>query len=96
MANKKSPNAPPPQNDDGIAGFETALDELERLIDTLESGDLSLDEGLEHFERGVELTRACQQTLKVAEQRVQTLVDEDPQGDLLDLAPSQNPDISAN
>ena len=96
MADKKSSDAPPPENDDGIAGFETALEELEQLIDALESGDLNLDEGLKHFERGVELTRTCQQTLKTAEQRVQTLVDEDPQGDLLDWTPNQNPDSAAN
>ena len=43
--------------------FETALAELEALVETLEQGDLSLDESLKQFERGVQLTRACQQAL---------------------------------
>ena len=75
-----------------IADFESALAELEQLIDTLENGELSLDEGLKHFERGVVLARGCRQTLKEAEQRVKVLMEEDPQGDLLDLEPGQRID----
>ena len=62
------------QTNADIAGFEASLEELESLIDRLESGDLSLDEGLKTFERGVALARSCQQTLKIAEQRVMTLI----------------------
>lgn len=65
----------PPDAD--IAGFEASLKELEGLIDRLESGDLSLDEGLKIFERGIVLARSCQQTLTVAEQRVMTLIGDD-------------------
>ncbi|MGB0722054.1 MAG: exodeoxyribonuclease VII small subunit [Gammaproteobacteria bacterium] len=71
--------------DAGIAQFETALEELEGLIDSLEQGEVSLEEGLKQFERGVELARGCQRTLKAAEQRVKTLLEDDPQGDLLDF-----------
>ncbi len=56
--------------------FETALAELETLVETLEQGDLSLEQSLQQFERGVKLTRACQQALKTAEQRVDMLVSE--------------------
>ncbi len=54
--------------------FEQALEELERLVETLERGDLPLDQALKSFERGVELTRHCQSALKAAQQRVEILL----------------------
>ena len=63
-------------------GFETALAELEALVVKMEQGDLSLDESLKQFERGVQLTRACQQALKEAEQKVQILLEKDGQPSL--------------
>jgi len=54
--------------------FETALAELETLVEKMEQGDQSLDESLKQFERGVQLTRSCQQALKDAEQKVQILL----------------------
>ncbi|VAW77879.1 Exodeoxyribonuclease VII small subunit [hydrothermal vent metagenome] len=62
--------------------FETALAELESLVEQMEQGDLSLDESLKQFERGVELTRACQTALKDAEQKVQILLEKDGQAEL--------------
>jgi exodeoxyribonuclease VII small subunit len=62
---KKSPAKP---------DFETALKELETLVDTMEKGDLSLEDSLSHFERGVQLSRTCQQALKDAEQKVDILM----------------------
>ena len=62
--------------------FETALAQLEQLVQKLESGDLSLAASLQEYERGVQLTRVCQQALKQAEQRVQ-LVNND--GNVNDL-----------
>jgi exodeoxyribonuclease VII small subunit len=59
--------------------FETALSELEALVEKMERGDLSLDESLQQFERGVQLTRSCQQALKDAEQKVQVLLEKDGQ-----------------
>ncbi|WP_275097240.1 exodeoxyribonuclease VII small subunit [Sedimenticola hydrogenitrophicus] len=56
--------------------FEQALSELESLVETLEQGDLSLEESLKSFERGVALTRTCQQALKEAEQKIQILTDQ--------------------
>ena len=55
--------------------FETALAELESLVETLEQGDISLEESLKLFERGVTLTRNCQTSLKEAEQKVQILLE---------------------
>lgn len=57
--------------------FEQALTELESLVEKLESGDLSLDQSLQHFKRGVELTRHCQTVLDKAQQTVERLINPD-------------------
>ena len=57
--------------------FEQALSALEALVEKLESGELSLEESLTHFERGIALTRACQKSLAEAEQRVKVLMETD-------------------
>lgn len=54
--------------------FETALEQLEALVNKLEAGEISLEASLQAFEEGVKLTRECQQQLTEAEQRVQMLV----------------------
>lgn len=54
--------------------FETAMRDLEDLVETLEQGDLPLEESLAAFERGVMLTRSCQKALKEAEQKVEILL----------------------
>jgi len=61
------------------ATFESALEELEQLVERLESGDLPLDEALADFERGVKLTRECQKKLASAEQKVKVLMEENGQ-----------------
>ena len=58
------------------ATFEQALEELEELVERLEAGDLPLEEALADFERGVKLTRECQQKLASAEQKVKVLMEE--------------------
>lgn len=55
---------------------ETALGELETLINAMESGDLSLEDSLKAFEQGIRLTRECQEALTQAEQKVQILLSE--------------------
>jgi len=62
-----APIAPP-------ADFERSLSELEAIVEQLEQGDLSLDDSLKQFERGVQLTRVCQNALKQAEQKVEILL----------------------
>lgn len=57
--------------------FEANLAELEALVQKMEQGDLSLEASLEAFEQGIRLTRACQQRLEQAEQKVQLLVEQD-------------------
>lgn len=54
--------------------FERSLAELEAIVEKLEHGELSLEESLQQFERGVQLTRACQTALKEAEQKVEILL----------------------
>jgi exodeoxyribonuclease VII small subunit len=58
-----------------LPDFEKSLEELEHLVEKLESGDLSLDESLKQFKRGVELTRHCQKVLNEAQQTVEKLLD---------------------
>ena len=53
--------------------FEESLNELEALVERMESGDLTLEESLGAFEQGVALTRNCQQALQAAEQKVEIL-----------------------
>lgn len=79
---KKTADTPQDGAADSEIDFESALAELESLVTQMESGDLSLDQSLKAFERGVSLTRQCQTALKNAELKVQTLTDE---GELVDL-----------
>ena len=64
--------------------FEQALENLEELVTSMEEGDLSLEESLQAFEKGIKLTRECQSALKNAEQKVQVLLNEN--GDTGELA----------
>lgn len=59
-----------------LPSFEESLTELEQLVLKMEQGNLPLDESLKLFERGIELTRTCQKTLKEAEQKVRILMEE--------------------
>jgi len=55
--------------------FEKALSDLENLVEEMEQGDLSLEESLKRFEKGISLTTECQQALQKAELKVQELVE---------------------
>jgi exodeoxyribonuclease VII small subunit len=57
-----------------VAKFETSLDELEKVVRELETGDLPLERSLELFERGVGLSEQCRKQLEEAETRVESLV----------------------
>ncbi len=54
--------------------FEHSLDELEAIVVSLESGDLTLEQALGAFEKGIKLTRDCQHALQTAEQKVEILL----------------------
>ena len=53
--------------------FEQALSDLESLVEKMESGELSLEESLQEYERGMALSESCQKALQEAELRVQTI-----------------------
>jgi len=58
---------------DAIIDFEKSLQQLEEIVNKMEQGKLSLEQSLDSFEDGVQLTRHCQDALKKAEQRVSKL-----------------------
>ena len=76
--------------------FEKSLRELEQLVEAMERGDLTLEESLKRFERGIALTRACQQALAQAEQKVQILTQNSAGGELADFDAKPKPDDKDN
>jgi exodeoxyribonuclease VII small subunit len=60
---------------DSIKDFESAIGELESIVKQLEEGDLPLDRSLALFERGVELSRYCHETLGAAQRRIEVLTE---------------------
>ena len=54
--------------------FEQKLKELEKIVEKLNSGELSLQESLKSFEKGVKLSRECSSELNRSEQKVQKLI----------------------
>jgi exodeoxyribonuclease VII small subunit len=54
--------------------FEEALEELEKVVERLESGELSLDDSLAAFEDGVRLVKFCNQKLTEVEKKIELLV----------------------
>ncbi len=70
--------------------FEAALAELEALVGRMEEGEMTLEQSLSDFERGIALTRTCQQALTAAEQKVSLLVDKDGETALVDFTPDND------
>jgi len=58
-----------------IPNFEKSLAELETLVDDMEQGNLSLEESLKRFEKGIALSTECQQALQSAELKIKELVE---------------------
>jgi exodeoxyribonuclease VII small subunit len=85
MAKKDVEPAQPP-------AFESALGELEKLVEKMERGDVSLEESLRMFERGVELARHCQTALRDAENKIQVLMEKNGQQVLDDLVSDEPQD----
>jgi len=61
--------------------FETAMAELESLVERMEQGETKLEDALQDFERGIALTRACRQSLSDAEQKIQILLEQNEQAE---------------
>ena len=57
--------------------FEKALEKLEKIVEELEEGDLSLDASLKKYEDGVKLARTCQEKLDKAKEKIELLVKKD-------------------
>lgn len=55
-------------------GFEVAMKELQAIVERMEDGDQSLEESVKDFERGMELKKICEDTLRTAEARIDKLV----------------------
>jgi len=62
------------KNEKKSVDFEQQLASLEALVESLESGELSLEDSLKSFETGIKVARECQQALKAAEQKVEILM----------------------
>jgi exodeoxyribonuclease VII small subunit len=58
-----------------MASFEEQLAELEKVVERLERGDMSLEENVTLFERGVQLSNACKSQLASAERRIRVLLE---------------------
>ncbi len=81
MAQAPSSDASP------VADFERSLDELEALVAKLEHGEMSLDDSLKAFERGIALYRSCHGALEQAELKVKLLLDPSDPGSAVPFEP---------
>ena len=75
MASKQQPEV----------NFEEELEELGRLVSSMEEGELSLEDSMTAFEKGIKLTRECQTALQKAEQKVQILLNESGETQAFDV-----------
>lgn len=57
--------------------FEDSINELEKIVETLEKGECPLDEAVELFEKGVKISNECHKTLNEAEQKIKILTETD-------------------
>lgn len=76
--------------------FESSLQELEKIVNTMEQGGLGLEESLNLFTQGVSLTKQCQQAIKAAEQKVRILTAEDKVVDFQLTPGSSNEDVDVD
>ena len=69
------PDQPMSDSKDQLKDFENSLQQLEKIVGQMESGELGLEESLRRFEQGIKLARSCQDTLANAELRVEQLIE---------------------
>jgi exodeoxyribonuclease VII small subunit len=62
-----------PKQNEPASSFEDSVEEVERIIDRIERGEVGLEESLREYERGVEIIRRCRGILKQAELKVEEL-----------------------
>ena len=70
-----------------LSDFESAVAELEGIVTAMESGELSLEQSLQRFERGVTLVKACQEAVRGAELRIRQLTEDGEETALPDDEP---------
>ena len=83
MAVSKKKTSKNSTKDDTPLDFESAIQELEALVERMEQGDQSLEQSLKDFEKGIALTRSCQKSLQETEQKIQQLIDKNGQDELV-------------
>jgi exodeoxyribonuclease VII small subunit len=88
MTASSAPALNPSSASVGSTSFESALAELEAIVERMESGELSLEASLAAHKRGLELARHCQGILAQAQQQVRVLEDE-----TLKALPGAEPDL---
>jgi len=80
-----------------LPSLEESLTEISQLIDKMEHGELTLEQSLHHFERGITLIKHCQKVLEKAEQKVQILIQNNNQDELAAYGEKNNDeDAGAN
>jgi len=70
--------------------FEESMNELENIVENLEQGDLSLEDSMKLFERGLSLSQVSQSKLSQAEQKIQILLNKNGEQQLADFDDSES------
>ena len=83
------------RKDSNHKNFESALEDLEQVVEQLETGELSLEDALAAFEKGVGLVKFCNQKLNEVEKKIELLV-KDKEGKLQLKAVEELPDKDEN
>jgi exodeoxyribonuclease VII small subunit len=74
------------------ASFETKMQQLNQLVEKMETGNLSLEDALKYFEQGIALTRECQKDLQQAEQKIEILMKKNADFTLTPFSPDDTDD----
>ena len=72
--------------------FEDAMKELEKLVDSLDKGDVSLDEAITAYDRGSQLKEYCEKKLNEAKMKIETIQSSDKEGVVVDQLSSIDPE----
>lgn len=79
-----------PKKKTAAFNFETAVEGLETIVEQMEEGDLSLEQAMLEFEKGVKITRECQQALQQAEQKVKVLIEKQGEFELANFVTDED------
>tara|TARA_Y100000748_G_scaffold148995_1_gene124566 strand:- start:104 stop:316 length:213 start_codon:yes stop_codon:yes gene_type:complete len=59
---------------DNLSSFEKDLEKMETLLQEIESGDLALEDNIEKFKLGMELSKKCKKALEEAQQKIKKII----------------------